>query len=168
MDLENKVRVFESEIDEIRTKVLWLEFSAENDLKRLFTPKLASIFFIKDGISITVNLSNDHLRDFFNEFVENFKKRIKESDTNEDLIFKFNKAIKELVNIGRKGKTLSSVIARGLFGELTFLKKHLLEETNHKLVLDGWHRPEPANHDFDYENRSVERNVPRYQLAVDF
>ena len=36
------------------------------------------------------------------------------------------------------------------------LKKQFNENENQNEVLNGWHRPAPANHDFDYENYSLE------------
>ena len=46
---------------------------------------------------------------------------------------------------------------RGLFGELLELKRVLqIENVDKSIALDGWHRPAPANHDFDFKNFSLE------------
>ena len=55
-----------------------------------------------------------------------------------------------------KVKKLNHAKARGFYGELLELKKQFNENENQNEVLNGWHRPAPANHDFDYENHSLE------------
>lgn len=161
------VKVLESDPNELVTKVLWLKFNSSDDLRRLFTPNLANIFFIKNKNEITLNLKNDLFRDFFNDFVENFASKISTDNSNEDIINQFNKAIKDLVNIGQKEKKLPMNLARGLFGELLYLKELLMESSNNEVILDGWHRPAPANNDFDFRDKAIEiKTLSRSKTSV--
>ena len=47
--------------------------------------------------------------------------------------------------------------AKGLYAELLVLKEYLEgRKYTQSDIIDGWHRPAPANHDFDYEDFSLE------------
>ena len=151
------VRIIESESNEIETKMLWLQFPAENDLKALFLPKLENIGFILVGNTITINLKNPTFREQFNDWTERFIEKIDSNDTSEILIEKFNNEIKAIVLLGQKEKKLSMASARGLYGELLVLKSQLDDDKySQDKILEGWHRPAPANHDFDYEDYTLE------------
>ena len=158
MDEKNKIaRIIESESDGIKTKILEIEFPYENDIKALFTPKLDNIGFIAVDKIITVNLKNPTFREQFNDWTERFLEKINSNDSSEILIEKFNNEIKAIVLLGQKEKKLSMVSARGLYGELLVLKSHLDDEKySQDQILEGWHRPAPANHDFDYNDYTLE------------
>ena len=158
MDKKNKIaRIIESEYDGIKTKILEIEFPYENDIKALFTPKLENIKFIPVDKIITVNLKNPTFREQFNDWTERFLEKINSNDSSEILIEKFNNEIKAIVLLGQKEKKLSMASARGLYGELLVLKSHLDEEKySQEQILEGWHRPAPANHDFDYKDYTLE------------
>ena len=158
MDEKNNIaRIIESESDGIRTKILEIKFPCENDIKALFTPKLENIGFIIVNKIITVNLKNQTFREQFNDWTERFLEKINSNDSSEILIEKFNNEIKAIVLLGQKEKKLSMASARGLYGELLVLKSHLIDEKyTQDEVLEGWHRPAPANHDFDYKDYTLE------------
>ena len=154
---EQIVRIIQSEPDEIETKMLWLQFPNENDLNALFAPKLENIGFVLANSTVTVFLKNSSFRDFFNDWVTRFIDKIQVNDTSEILIEKFNIEIKAIVLLGQKEKKMSMNSAKGLYAEFLVLKEYL-DEGNYTQseVLDGWHRPAPANHDFDYKSFSLE------------
>lgn len=158
MDEKNNIaRIIESESDGIKTKILEIEFPCENDIKALFTPKLENIGFIIVDKIITVNLKNPTFREQFNDWTERFLEKINSNDSSEILIEKFNNEIKAIVLLGQKEKKLSMASARGLYGELLVLKSHLVDEKyTQDEILEGWHRPAPANHDFDYKDYTLE------------
>lgn len=150
-------RIISSEDDRIITKILLINFPTEEDLRALFTPNLANIGFVFFGNSISVNLKNPNFREYFNEWVERFLLKITNTDSREMLIDKFNYEIKGLVLLGQKGKKLSKSAALGLYGELLFLDSKIKKNNIPKFkILEGWHRPSPTIHDFDYEEHSVE------------
>jgi hypothetical protein len=156
-DKNDIVRIIESESNEIETKMLWFQFPTENDLKALFLPKLENIGFILVDNTITINLKNPTFREQFNDWTERFIEKIDSNDTSEILIEKFNNEIKAIVLLGQKEKKLSVTSAKGLYGELLVLKSHLDEEKySQDQILEGWHRPAPANHDFDYKDYTLE------------
>ena len=158
MDKENKIaRIIESESDGIETKILEIEFPYKNDIKALFTPKLENIGFISVYKIITINLKNPTFREQFNDWTERFLEKINSNDSSEILIEKFNNEIKAIVLLGQKEKKISMASARGLYGELLVLKSHLDDEKyTQDEILEGWHRPAPANHDFDYKDYTLE------------
>ena len=156
-NIDDIVRVIESKETDIKTKMLWLQFDSENNLEALFTPKLANIGFAKVDRTITVTLKNPSFRDFFNDWVTRFIDKIEVNDSSEILIKKFNNEIKAIVLFGQKEKKMSVNAAKGLYAEFLVLKQYLDEGQYTQVeVLQGWHRPAPANHDFDYEDFSLE------------
>ena len=155
--IDDIVKVIESIETDIETKILWLQFDSENNLEALFTPKLANIAFVKVDRTISVTLKNPSFRDFFNDWVTRFIDKIEVNDSSEILIKKFNNEIKAIVLLGQKEKKMSVNTAKGLYAEFLVLKQYLEEEKYTQVeVLQGWHRPAPANHDFDYEDFSLE------------
>ena len=158
MNKKNKIaRIIESESKGIITKILEIEFPYENDIRTLFTPKLENIGFISDNKIIAVNLKNPTFREQFNDWTERFLEKINSNDSSEILIEKFNNEIKAIVLLGQKEKKLSMTSARGLYGELLVLKSHLDEKKyTQDEILESWHRPAPANHDFDYKDYTLE------------
>jgi hypothetical protein len=164
----NIARIIESESNEIETKMFWLQFPTKNDLKALFIPKLENIGFILIDNTVTVNLKNPTFREFFNDWTERFLEKIDRNDSSEILIEKFNNEIKAIVLLGQKEKKLSMASARGLYGELLVLKSHLDEKIySQDKILEGWHRPAPANHDFDYQDYTLEvKTVSRGNTTV--
>jgi hypothetical protein len=162
------VRVIEEETHKVDTKILCLSFPSTKYLSSLFTPRLENISFVIINNSITVNLKNSAFREHFNEWVIRFSEKIENDDLIEDIIEKFNTEIKAIILLGQKEKKLSWESARGLFGELLVIKD-LLEENKYSQIeiLNGWHRPSPANHDFDFPEFSLEiKTVSRDSTTV--
>ena len=158
MDGKNKIaRIIKSESNGVEIKILEIEFPSKNDIKALFTPKLENIGFRSHIKNITVNLINPTFREQFNDWTERFSEKIDSKDSSETLIEKFNNEIKAIVLLGQKEKKMSMPSARGLYGELLVLKKYLdYERYSQDQIIEGWHRPAPANHDFDYEDYTLE------------
>ena len=161
-------RIIESDSDQLKTKILWIEFPCEDDLKALFTPNLVNIGFILLGKTVSVNLKNPTFREHFNEWVERFLTKIEITDSSEKLIDKFNNEIKGIILLGQKEKKLSIQTACGLYGELLFLNSKINEKKRPQYkILEGWQKPAPANHDFDYEDESIEvKTVSRSNTMV--
>lgn len=155
--IRNNVRIIESIETNNNSKLLELTFKNKEDIKLLFTPKLENIGFVSINNVMTVTLKNPDFREYFDEWITNFIKKIECNESNNNLIEKFNNAIKVIISIGKKERKLSLTAAKGLYAELLLLKSYLSEkESSHIDVLDGWHRPAPANHDFDYVDFSQE------------
>ena len=166
---ENKiVRVIEEKINKVDTKILCLSFTSIKHLSSLFTPRLENISFVKISNSITVNLKNSSFREYFNDWVIRFSEKINNDDSIEDIIGKFNDEIKAIILLGQKEKKLSWESARGLFGELLVIKDMLVDKTYSQIeILNGWHRPSPANHDFDFLEFSLEiKTISRESTTV--
>ena len=69
-------RIIEEEIDKVDTKILYLTFPSSKHLNYLFTPKLENISFVRIDRNLAVNLKNSLFREFFNEWVIRFMKKI--------------------------------------------------------------------------------------------
>jgi hypothetical protein len=164
----NLVRIIEESNNQIETKILVISFDLSTNLKSLFIPRLVNISFIIVDNTITVNLKNPDFRELFNDWVERFSLKINVNEESEIIIEKFNKEIKSLILLGKKEIKLSWKSARGLYGEFLVIYKYLLENKYTPLdVIEGWHRPEPANHDFDYNEFSLEvKTVSRDSTKV--
>ena len=169
---ENKDVAWLTESDENESGFLSLEvkFSDKKFISQLFLPKLENIAFLDNENIISVLLTNPSFRDPFRERAENFIKKVSKNDRAEILVEKFNNEIKSIVQLGRltKEENMSMESARGLFGELLVLEscldegKYLQEE-----ILDGWHRPEPAIHDFHYNDQSIEvKTISRNSTTI--
>lgn len=155
--IENIVRIIESYGDTNKARILEIIFPNEDDINSLFTPKLENIAFVAINNVMTVSLKNPDFRDYFNEWITNFIDKINVNDSNVILIEKFNNAIRAIVSMGRKERKMSLNAAKGLYAELLLLESYLSEKKTPQIdLLDGWHRPAPANHDFDYPDFSLE------------
>ena len=166
--MTNTINLIEEYIGDIKTKILFISFEKATDLNALFTPRLENLSFVKIDNTITVNLKNPDFREFFNDWIENFIIKLNENNSTESITDKFNKEIKALIFLGKKEIKLSWETARGLFGEFLVIKKTLLQKNRSQLeILEGWHRPAPANHDFDYLEYSLEvKTVSRDSTTV--
>lgn len=155
--MSNQVRIIEEINNDTETKILWISFDSSIDLRNLFTPRLENLSFIKVDNIVTINLKNPDFREFFNDWIERFSLKINSIVEKSDIIEIFNKEIKAIILLGKKENKLSWETARGLFGEFLVIKKYLIESKFTPLdVIQGWHRPAPANHDFDYKEFSLE------------
>jgi hypothetical protein len=162
------VRIIESDNEELKTKILCIEFPELADIDLLFIPKLSNIGFFLAENTVTIILKNPSFREQFNDWADRFIIKVQSSDNIQTVIEKFNLEIKALISFGQLEKKLSISSARGLYGELLSIKKMIDNDTmTHSLILEGWHRPAPANHDFDYEGFTLEvKTISRSNTTV--
>jgi hypothetical protein len=137
-------------------KSIAFRFSDAKFLRLLELLKLKYIDVIEYLETLSFHLTYEPLRDFFNNFIDGFEKTIKNSDTGKEVADRINKAIRDLIKIAEKEMDLSLFGCMGLYGELLHLKELLLSGQDHQLIISGWNRPAPANHDFDYDTEATE------------
>jgi hypothetical protein len=168
MNKKNIARVIENKADIFDTRILEICFPSAGYLCNLFTPRLENIAFVKIDNSITVNLKNTSFREYFNEWVMSFLQKLNKSHSIEDVVFNFNMEIKAIVMLGRKEKHISWESARGLYGELLVVKELLINRSFAQTeILNSWHRPSPAAHDFDFPSFSLEiKTISRANTTV--
>ena len=154
--------------EDIVTKILMIELPTLNHLDILFTPKLENLSFIKFSNKLTVNLKNSTFREFFNNWVNSFSVLAKDIDTIDRFIDLFNAEILAIITLGRKEKKISWESARGLYGELLYIKSLILKNNYTKLeIINAWHRPEPAIHDFEFKDFTLEvKTISRDNTTV--
>lgn len=122
----------------------------------LSVPKLKYLDIIRSVNDLSFHLTYEPLRQFFNNFIDGFQKTISNSDSGKDVVDKINKALRDLVKMAEKEMELSMIACMGLYGELLQLKELLLNTNDESLILSGWNRPAPSNHDFDYDSEAIE------------
>lgn len=128
-----------------------------NDYKdHIFTPRLQNFKFRFVQDQFTIELDNESIRMEFNDWIENLYNNLKEHEKIEDIIRTLNSEVKKQIFFWSKEKVLGKESAMGFFGELLELKKSLNESDNMSETLNGWCRPAPAVHDFDYGDYSLE------------
>lgn len=152
---EKFIRIISSQNNDER-KILILMFTNTEYLNNLFCPSLSNIDFIKNGNQVSVILKNISFLNFFNNWIVDFEQRMPNEIIEKDLVTQFNLEIRSIVLIGQKEKEISVSVAKGLFGELLFIKEQILNNINHFELINSWQRPAPSNHDFDFENHTVE------------
>ncbi|MEO6734401.1 MAG: PD-(D/E)XK motif protein [Ferruginibacter sp.] len=137
-------------------KSIAFRFNDAKYLSLLNLPKLKYLDVIQSFNDLSMHLTYEPLRQFFNNFIDGFKKTIKNSDTGMEVVDKINKALGDLIKMAEIELELSITGCMGLYGELLQLKELLLNDNDHSKMLSGWNRPAPANHDFDYESEAIE------------
>lgn len=166
MSNNNIVKIIENEIS--LSKVLVISFPSSVDMKLLFTPKLENLSLVKFENNVSINLVNPQFQEFYETWILAVETKFKEYSNKENLVEKFNIEIKGLINIGKKSAEISLNAARGLFGELLELKKMILSDLDKASdKVKSWHRPAPANHDFDLINKTLEiKTISRSSTTI--
>lgn len=152
---EKFIRIISSQNNEER-KILILMFTNAEYINNLFCPSLSNIDFIKNGNQVSVILKNVTFLNFFNNWIIDFEQRMPNDIIEKDLVNQFNLEIRSIVLIGQKEKEISDSVAKGLFGELLYIKEQILSNFNQSELINAWQRPAPSNHDFDFENHTLE------------
>jgi hypothetical protein len=166
MGYNKMVKIIENEIS--LSKVLVISFPKSVDMKLLFTPKLENLSLVKFENNVSVNLINPQFQEFYETWIVAVENKFKDFTSEDNLVEKFNTEIKGLIYIGKKSAEISLNAARGLYGELLELKKMIildLDKASEKIR--SWHRPAPANHDFDLVDKTVEiKTISRTSSTV--
>ena len=157
------VELLENPKSDDDAKVLKINKLIGNSGQLLFDPFLPSIDFVHVGEGFFVRLKDENHKKIFNDWITSLYDELSKKDSIDEIIPIFNDKVKGFINLFEKGKKISESSIRGFYGELLELKDRLEEiSRNQELnitdeeVLEGWHRPSPALHDFDYNHESVE------------
>jgi hypothetical protein len=137
-------------------KSIVFKFSNATFLNAIKIPNLKYLDVIESFNELSLHLSYEPLREFFNNFIEGLKKTITTMDSGSLVIDKINKAIADMIKMAEREMDLSLLNCMGLYGELLQLKNYLLNNNDQAYILSGWNRPAPANHDFDFETEAIE------------
>jgi hypothetical protein len=155
--LETQQEVISVLLNDDNTIMLSIDFKGNSVSEKLFLPKLKFIKFIKSGDMLFVYLDDLSIQKYFSEWINEFLCSLLKADKTINLIEKFNKSLKVLIRVGEKDLKISLNAAKGLYGELFYLKKCLIEaKYDMDSILDAWHRPSLANHDFVFDKYSIE------------
>ena len=154
--MNSLVELIENKRENVTTRILKINDISLDYYKILFTPKLENTDFKYFDNQVFIELKNENFREQYDLWIISLYSKLKKQSNLEELIQQFNIEIKKFIAFFMKVKKLSHAKARGFYGELLELKKQFNENENQNEVLNGWHRPAPANHDFDYENYSLE------------
>ena len=162
--MNNVLKSFETQqevisvlLNDDNTIMLSIDFKGNSVSEKLFLPKLKFIKFIKSGDMLFVYLDDLSIKKYFSEWINEFLYSLLKADKTINLIEKFNKSLKVLIRVGEKDLKISLNAAKGLYGELFYLKNCLLKaKYDMDSILDAWHRPSLANHDFVFDKYSIE------------
>ena len=139
------------------TSMLSLNFNENPISDKLFLPKLKYIKFVKSDEKLFVYLNEISIQKYFDEWLNNFTDSLIDIDKTINVVEKFNSSLKSLIRVGEKESKMSINTAKGLYGELLYLKNCLLNnDFRQDTVLEAWHRPSLANHDFVFDKYSIE------------
>jgi hypothetical protein len=149
------------------TKVLVIKEINIELFRLFFIPKLKNINFKYYDLAVIVELKDELYREMFNEWITNLYEKLLLQDTLDAIIFHFNQEIRDFILFTSQEKEVSIEKIRGLYGELLELRRLLKLSNTFQAVLEGWHRPSPANHDFDYQTFSIEvKTISRLSTKV--
>ena len=154
--MNSLVELIENKRENVTTRILKINDISLDYYKILFTPKLENTDFKYFDNQVFIELKNENFREQYDLWIISLYSKLKTQSNLEELIQQFNIEIKRFIAFFMKAKKLSHAKARGFYGELLELKKQFEENDDQNKILNGWHRPAPANHDFDYENYSLE------------
>lgn len=139
------------------SSMLSLDFKKNSLSEKLFLPKLKYIKFVRSDHKLFVYLNESSIKKYFEEWIINFTESLTENENTINVIEKFNTSLKTLIRVGEKETKMTINSAKGLYGELLYLKNCLLNsKPAQETVLEAWHRPSQANHDFVFDKFSIE------------
>ena len=133
-----------------------LKIQLDGKRKMLFLPKLARVNFTFISGFLYVSLIDDDIKEIFEGWITDLSERLNQQSSIDEVIVVFNRSIKQFLMLLAKDKQIGRETMSGLYGELLELESQLDGELSDADVLNGWHRPSPALHDFDYNSESIE------------
>lgn len=138
--------------------LLVLDDTSEKVFSELFTPKLKTIGFHHDRVNLktVVWVKDEQFTSLFNSWAQVFKEKLDSSDEEDEQVEIFNWEIRQLIILGRVDGGLGQEKIMGIFGELSALYQLLISAEDPLEILEGWNRPDPAIHDFDYAEYGME------------
>lgn len=162
--MDNIIKSFETQQEKIsvllnddNTSMLTIDFEGNTVNDKLYLPKLKYIKFVKSENKLFIYLDDLSIQKYFNEWINDFIDSLLKIDKTINLVEKFNSSLKILIRVGEKDSKMSLNTAKGLYGELLYLKNCLIESKLEKdVILEAWHRPSLANHDFVFDEFSIE------------
>ena len=145
-----------------KTKLLMLKISdpslIENDhFPKWEGTKIEKRIIAKDQYAVVVKLLNEEAIDIFNALINDIQNQVKEANNDQALtlftecIYKWYEFFKKF-----KLKILSQEQQRGIFGELYFIKNHLLPVIDPVEALNNWYGHDGMHQDFSFRNGNVE------------
>jgi hypothetical protein len=153
----NKLRILNSEIDNINNIILVIVFDDKKSLIELFLPKLKNIGFSLIDATLNISLKKPEFREIFNNWINDLFYNLKKCNNDKEIVNNINIAIKEIVILGLEESGISREKVIGLYSELLILKYLLLQNKySQSQIIECWVRPTPSNHDFEFPDISIE------------
>ena len=156
-----KVKILDVEEDKIvndEFRVLHLVDVSTEVYSKLLTPRLKVIGFefIREYSEVTVWLQQPEFIDLFSSWAKELRSKLDSSAEEDEQVEIFNWEIRQLIILGRVDGGLGQEKIMGIFGELSALYQLLISAEDPQEILEGWNRPDPAIHDFDYAEYGME------------
>lgn len=147
--------VSEQKLGSIINKILIIRFENSGVLNAVRLPSLRRISISVTDKDITVFLQSEPLREYFDRFIDMFYDSVDENQTAEQVLNLFLESIDKIKTLLELDSRISEQVRKGLWGELTLLLK-MLEDVSQKELINGWHGPAGAIHDFNCEGFLLE------------
>jgi hypothetical protein len=111
-----------------------------------------------ESYAIALKLLDDDYISIFNALIRDLHENIKNSKSNHEAITCFANALYKWYEFFKKygTKVLSENAQRGIYGELYFLKEHLINNSEAIIALNAWKGHEMKHHDYSFPNGVLE------------
>lgn len=137
-----------------KLKILVIEDLDPSWYDLMFLPRMKYIKFKYFKNELIISLADLKFQNIYTTWITNLYNSLT-GKSEDDLVHALNQRVRELIEISTKEKTMSLNEAMGLYSELQHLIS-MFEAMGHRKALMAWHKPSPANHDFDSEQSSYE------------
>lgn len=150
------ITVDDLETGSVINRILIIRFDSPEILVSTSFPSLRRISIAVREKDITVILQSEPLREYFNRFIDMFCDSVDESHSAEEILELFIESIDKIKTLLELDSRISEQVRKGLWGELTLMMKMIEHGVCQKKVLDGWHGPTGAIHDFTCQGYLLE------------
>ena len=108
--------------------------------------------------AIMLKLLDEENLSIYNALIKDLHSSIAQAETNLEAVTCFTNVFYKWYEFFKKfgTKALSEQAQRGIYGELYFIKKHLLDKSDAVNVLNSWQGHELKHHDFSFPNGVAE------------
>ncbi len=146
-----------------KTKLLMLEITNPSLFENDHFPKwegtsIEKRLIAQDKHAVVVKLLNEDAIDIFNALINDIQNQIKNAKDADQALTLFTDCIYKWYEFFKKFslKVLNQEQQRGIFGELYFIKNHLLPVIEPIEALNNWYGHDGMHQDFSFRNGNVE------------
>jgi len=144
-------------------KLLLLDIESPETISDAHFPKWEGTIIEKkkvgpENYAIALKLLDEDFISIFNALITDLLNNIKKAKSNQEAVTCFTDALYKWYEFFKKHgtKVLSENVQRGIYGELYFIKEHLIAKMEAVKALNCWQGHELKHHDFSFPNGVLE------------